>query len=129
MVVGLAANGTPWDWLVSGAGLPAAYVQARRHGGKSGPPGMPILDTAMTWGEVRRAARACLPGSRYRRHLLWRYSLVWDKPRGVPLRFAAPRTYPAVPPRVVSPLRLAAGVVCRVRCRPSRLRPPVQPLP
>ncbi|MFD8545711.1 class I SAM-dependent methyltransferase [Streptomyces sp. NPDC059649] len=82
VVVGLAANGTAWDWLVSGAGLPAARVQARRHGGKSGPPGMPILDTSMTYGEIRRAARTCLPGSRYQRHLLWRYSLVWDKPRG-----------------------------------------------
>ncbi|MFF4285452.1 class I SAM-dependent methyltransferase [Streptomyces sp. NPDC001633] len=82
VVVGLAANKTPWDWLVSGAGLPAARLQARRHGGKSGPPGMPVMDSVMTWGEVRSAARTCLPGSRYRRHLLWRYSLVWDKPRG-----------------------------------------------
>ncbi|WP_329399765.1 hypothetical protein OHA45_34135 [Streptomyces lydicus] len=40
---------------------------------------MPVEDSDMAWGEVRRAARDCLPGSRFRRHLLWRYS-VWDKP-------------------------------------------------
>ncbi|REK85317.1 class I SAM-dependent methyltransferase [Streptomyces inhibens] len=81
VIVGLASNGTPLDWIISGAGVPAARILARRRGGKSGPPGMPIEDTDMTWREVRRAARDCLPGSRFRRHLLWRYSLVWDKPR------------------------------------------------
>ncbi|AWN31258.1 class I SAM-dependent methyltransferase [Streptomyces sp. NEAU-S7GS2] len=81
VLVGLARNRTPLDWLVSGAGVPAARFLARRHGGKSGPPEMPVQDPAMAWGEVRRAARGCLPGSRFRRHLLWRYSLVWDKPR------------------------------------------------
>ena len=30
--------------------------------------------------QVRRTARRLLPGVRYRRHLLWRYSLIWDKP-------------------------------------------------
>lgn len=81
VLVGLARNRTPLDWAISGAGVPAARFLARRHGGKTGPPEMPVLDPAMAWGEVRRAARECLPGSRFRRHLLWRYSLVWDKPR------------------------------------------------
>ncbi|NYE47090.1 hypothetical protein HDA32_002210 [Spinactinospora alkalitolerans] len=34
----------------------------------------------MAWGEVRREARHLLPGSLFRRHLLWRYSAVWEKP-------------------------------------------------
>ncbi|MGA5561080.1 class I SAM-dependent methyltransferase [Streptomyces platensis] len=80
VLVGLARNRTPLDWALSGAGVPAARFLARRHGGKTGPPEMPVMDPAMAWGEVRRAARECLPGSRFRRHLLWRYSLVWDKP-------------------------------------------------
>jgi hypothetical protein len=29
---------------------------------------------------VRKTAAWLLPGARYRRHLLWRYSLVWTKP-------------------------------------------------
>jgi hypothetical protein len=34
----------------------------------------------MTWAQARETARRVLPGVRYRRHLLWRYSLRWDKP-------------------------------------------------
>lgn len=33
-----------------------------------------------TFAETRRLARRVLPGVRYRRLLLWRYSLVWTKP-------------------------------------------------
>jgi SAM-dependent methyltransferase len=35
----------------------------------------------LTLPEVREAAERVLPGARVRRHLLWRYSLVWRKPR------------------------------------------------
>jgi hypothetical protein len=41
---------------------------------------MPIEDSAMCWGEVREAVRRLLPGTRFRRRLLWRYVAVWDKP-------------------------------------------------
>ena len=34
----------------------------------------------MTWREVRIEAARLLPGARYRRSLLWRYSLLWRKP-------------------------------------------------
>lgn len=33
-----------------------------------------------TYREIRRNAGRLLPGARYRRHLYWRYSLVWTKP-------------------------------------------------
>lgn len=33
-----------------------------------------------TYSEVRDLAARTLPGVRYRRHLLWRYSLTWTKP-------------------------------------------------
>ncbi|MFF5205777.1 class I SAM-dependent methyltransferase [Streptosporangium sp. NPDC000396] len=80
VIVGLAGNRTPLDWIISGAGLPASRIQALRHGGKGNPPGMPVEDPDMSWGEVRRAARHLLPGCRFRRHLLWRYSIVWERP-------------------------------------------------
>ena len=32
-----------------------------------------------TYAEIRSLAERVLPGSRFRRHLLWRYSLVWRK--------------------------------------------------
>jgi SAM-dependent methyltransferase len=77
-VVGLARNGSPADWVIGGAGIPAALVY-RRLKDKSDP-GAPIMDPEMTWAEVRRTAVRVLPGARYRRHLLWRYSIVWTKP-------------------------------------------------
>ncbi len=33
-----------------------------------------------TFRDMRRIAAERLPGSRFRRHLLWRYSIVWTKP-------------------------------------------------
>ena len=35
-----------------------------------------------TFAGCRRIVGSTLPGVRYRRHLLWRYSLVWTKPSG-----------------------------------------------
>ncbi|MFF3907491.1 class I SAM-dependent methyltransferase [Streptomyces sp. NPDC001848] len=80
MIVGLAYNRTSLDWVISGCGVPASRLHALLRGGKRGPAGMPIEDSTMHWGEVRKAARQLLPGCRFRRRLLWRYTLIWDKP-------------------------------------------------
>jgi SAM-dependent methyltransferase len=82
VIIGLASNRTALDWLVSGVGVPVAWWHALRHGGKTQPAGMPIQDPAMAWGDVRRAAQRLLPGCRFHRRLIWRYSVVWDKPGG-----------------------------------------------
>jgi 2-polyprenyl-3-methyl-5-hydroxy-6-metoxy-1,4-benzoquinol methylase len=36
-------------------------------------------ETYLTIDEVRRVAMAAIPGSAVREHLMWRYSIVWDK--------------------------------------------------
>jgi ubiquinone/menaquinone biosynthesis C-methylase UbiE len=79
-VVGLAANGSPADYLIGAPGVPAnlVYRAVRGEGGS----GAPVKDPEMTWAEVHATARDVLPGVRYRRHLLWRYSLRWRKPGG-----------------------------------------------
>ena len=81
VVVGLADNRTTLDWVISGLGVPASLLAARRHGGKQDPADMPVEDPIMNWGEVRQSTAHRLPGRRYRRRLLWRYTVVWDKPR------------------------------------------------
>jgi ubiquinone/menaquinone biosynthesis C-methylase UbiE len=79
-VVGLAANGSPVDYLIGTPGVPANWIyRAVRGPGESG---APVKDPEMTWAEVHATARDVLPGVRYRRHLLWRYSLRWRKPGG-----------------------------------------------
>ncbi|MDT0481643.1 class I SAM-dependent methyltransferase [Streptomyces doebereineriae] len=80
VIVGMAYNRTALDWVISGCGLPVSLLLRRRRGGKRAPVGMPMEDSTVHWGEARRAARRLLPGCRYRRRLLWRYTAVWDKP-------------------------------------------------
>ena len=79
-VIGLAARGSFGDYLADAPGIPInlAYRAVYGQGGS----GAPVEDPEMTWAQVRAAARRLLPGVRYRRHLLWRYSLLWSKPRG-----------------------------------------------
>ena len=77
-VVGLANNGSPADWVIDAAGLPVNLYFKRTRGETN--PGAPIRDPDMTWAQVRTTAARLLPGARYRRHLLWRYSIVWTKP-------------------------------------------------
>ncbi|MFJ9820446.1 class I SAM-dependent methyltransferase [Streptomyces sp. NPDC101151] len=82
MIVGLAYNHTFMDRVISGCGLPVSRLYALLRGGKHGPLGMPTDDPAMHWGEVRKASHKLLPGCRFRRRPLWRYTLVWDKTQG-----------------------------------------------
>jgi SAM-dependent methyltransferase len=77
-VVGLAAHGSFGDYLADVPGIPLGLAY-RAVSGKSDP-GAPVKDPEMTWAEVRASARRLLPGVRYRRHLLFRYSLLWRKP-------------------------------------------------
>jgi len=79
-VIGLAANQSVGDYLADGPGIPLSLAYRAVYG--KGGPGAPIKDPEMTWAEVRAAACRLLPGVRYRRHLLFRYSLLWSKPRG-----------------------------------------------
>jgi ubiquinone/menaquinone biosynthesis C-methylase UbiE len=79
-VIGLAKNGSLTDLVAEAPAAPVNLVfRAVYHEGNSG---APIKDPDMTWSQVRATARTLLPGVRYRRHLLWRYSLLWRKPGG-----------------------------------------------
>jgi SAM-dependent methyltransferase len=78
-VVGLAAN----DWW----DLPYAAVAhasrtalgfVRGHWEHSAPMAWP---PELTYLEIKKVSRRVLPGVRYRRHLLGRYSLIWTRPR------------------------------------------------
>ena len=77
-VVGLAADRSIGDYLASVPGVPANWFYRALYRQRNS--GAPVTDPEMTWAEVRATARRMLPGVRYRRHLLWRYSLLWRKP-------------------------------------------------
>ncbi|TDD67937.1 class I SAM-dependent methyltransferase [Actinomadura rubrisoli] len=83
VVISLARNRGPRDWAMAAAGVPVHHVhrlRRRRQAAHPGP-GAPIAEPDMSWGEVRAEALRLLPGASFRRHALFRYSVVWRKPR------------------------------------------------
>ncbi|WP_432932152.1 class I SAM-dependent methyltransferase [Microbispora sp. CA-135349] len=79
VVVGLAREASPAEWAATIAAAPVVRVTKVLRRAR-GPEGMPVAEPRMSYGQVRAAARRLLPGVRYRRHVLRRYSLTWTKP-------------------------------------------------
>ena len=85
VVVGLAANA--WSDLPFAAVALTARVALRLvHGGGWRHSAPQCWPPPLTYGEMRALSTRVLPGVRYRRHLLGRYSLVWRKPETTNLR-------------------------------------------
>ncbi|MFC3894306.1 class I SAM-dependent methyltransferase [Lentzea rhizosphaerae] len=85
IVVGLYLTATRADHAMELVTLPAnALVGIAKAingtGGKPHDTEMPMVMTAPTLPEIRAAAAEIVPGARIRRHLFWRYSLVWRAP-------------------------------------------------
>jgi SAM-dependent methyltransferase len=78
-VLGLARSSSLRDLPYELAGLVAhrAHSLTRVHWEHPSPTVWPPPET---YGSMRRLAADLLPGSLFRRHMLWRYSLVWSKP-------------------------------------------------
>ena len=78
-IVGLARNRYPADlpFAIAGAVGHRIHRLGKPYWEDSAPRVWPPPDT---FGHTRRLARRVLPGVRYRRLLLFRYSLVWTKP-------------------------------------------------
>ncbi|MDL4770627.1 MULTISPECIES: class I SAM-dependent methyltransferase [Thermomonosporaceae] len=81
VVISLANSGTLGDRVYSLTCIPVHHYHRFRNRRRAGDPGAPIAWPDMTWSEVREEAARLLPGARFRRHRLWRYSIVWRKPR------------------------------------------------
>jgi len=78
-IVGLARPRYPGDLPFAAAGaIGHRVLRLRRSYGEDSAPR--LWPPPATFSEARRVARRVLPGVRYRRLLLWRYSLVWRKP-------------------------------------------------
>lgn len=88
LVLDLYRPRTIGDWMLAGAAVPCSLLlNVVQHGRLREP--APVRrawaeharhDVYPPLAEVRRAAAALLPGATLRRHLFWRYSLVWRKP-------------------------------------------------
>ncbi|MEU4805961.1 class I SAM-dependent methyltransferase [Actinosynnema sp. NPDC023587] len=78
-VLGLAKEKTLWDWALSLASTPLNLAQRVVRDDPVG--SAPVRDWFMGVDEVKAGAARLVPGARVRRHLYWRYSLVWAKAR------------------------------------------------
>lgn len=79
VIVGLARSRLPKDLPIEAAGVVTHCLLRTRHTfwEHSAPTVWPPPET---YAGVRRRAQEHLPGVRYRRHVLWRYSLTWRRP-------------------------------------------------
>ena len=78
-VLGLADSRLPRDLLSEAAAALTnlRYRVTRTYWEHSAPK---VWTSPVSYAEMRKIATAALPGRRFRRHLLWRYSIVWKKP-------------------------------------------------
>lgn len=93
VVIGLARVSTGADLALE---LPATistrvYRLVANHGQqRASSSAAPVYQSPVLWPpphtyrQMRQLAQRELPGVRYRRHLLWRYSLTWTKPHNSP---------------------------------------------
>lgn len=78
VVVGLAANRTALDWIVSGLTIPVARTMGALR--RETDPDVVFTDPAESLAEIREVARELMPGVRIRRGLYYRYVLTWGRP-------------------------------------------------
>ena len=79
VVIGLARSSRPVDGIVDVAGIVANGVIKRyKTEVQDGSP--KVWPSPHTYHQTRGLVLRTLPGARFRRHLLWRYSTVWMKP-------------------------------------------------
>ncbi|MQM24179.1 class I SAM-dependent methyltransferase [Glycomyces albidus] len=78
-VVGLARSEIPRDlpWDLAGAAVGTAHRAFKGHWEHPSPT---VWPPPATYSQMRTLAAEILPGARYRRHLLLRYSIIWRRP-------------------------------------------------
>jgi ubiquinone/menaquinone biosynthesis C-methylase UbiE len=78
VVLGLARRRWPVDLPRDLGAVAASWILRRQRGCWQS--AAPTTSPARTYGEVRKLAEDVLGPVAFRRHLLWRYSLVWSRP-------------------------------------------------
>jgi 2-polyprenyl-3-methyl-5-hydroxy-6-metoxy-1,4-benzoquinol methylase len=79
LIVGIAADKSIMDFVISGLLVLPIRVMDRLHGGMQDP-GVRISNPKESLIEIRQAAHEVLPGAIIRRRFYYRYLISWDKP-------------------------------------------------
>lgn len=88
LILDLFQGEGPGDWLRSGIAFPVNGFLRLAHGQRPREPKAvreawavhARHDIYLPVSQVRRICADVLPGAVVRKHLLWRYSLIWEKP-------------------------------------------------
>ncbi|MDP9870001.1 MULTISPECIES: class I SAM-dependent methyltransferase [Streptosporangium] len=80
VIIGLARSRLPNDLPFELLGIAANRLHGLTKNHWEHP--SPMASPPVTYATMKELAARILPGSRYRRHLLWRYSLTWTRPVG-----------------------------------------------
>jgi ubiquinone/menaquinone biosynthesis C-methylase UbiE len=78
IILGVWTDNGPRDLLINVASTALNWFLGRRHGRDTMT--VPATLERTSWVAAQVAAAEHVPGARMRRRLLWRYTLVWDKP-------------------------------------------------
>jgi hypothetical protein len=79
-IVGMARSRLPHDVLWESAAIVASRLLRRRRNYWEHSSPM-VWPPPLTYREMKLVTERYLPGATFKRRLLWRYSIVWTKPR------------------------------------------------
>ena len=79
IILGLYRERTLLDHIYSWVSVPINYAYLRRHEAVTYNVTAPTRHAQLTLKQIRDIADEVIPGHQLRRHLFWRYSLVWYK--------------------------------------------------
>jgi ubiquinone/menaquinone biosynthesis C-methylase UbiE len=77
-VIGLYRTDAIDDYALAAIALPVSWMLRRLRSEAN--VGAPVQEPGDTFREIRTVSRAMLPGAILRRHLFFRYSLIWRRP-------------------------------------------------
>jgi ubiquinone/menaquinone biosynthesis C-methylase UbiE len=83
VVLGLYRETSVVDYLASAAAVLVNLVYRQvvhRHNHSASAAKVRVKDPSTALEHIRKVTGSIMPGRRVRRHLLWRYSLIWKKP-------------------------------------------------
>ena len=77
-IIGLCRAESLWDYGFAAFAFPASWILRALRGHAD--VGAPVQNPRETLSDIRSVCDTLLPGAVLRRHLLFRYSLIWSKP-------------------------------------------------
>ena len=82
LILGLYQEKTPLDYLYATISVPVNLIYLSWYRSAAAPPAITArtCPAQLSLAQIKVVANTLLPGFSLRRHLFWRYSLIWSRP-------------------------------------------------